>query len=146
MKRALLSLPYTIDGHECAVDENRSRFTIFDIFINPISKFLIEIIKVRICLFTVEQFGIQIIRILHLSKDFFSNPRFGGYFNPLFGKLLFRNMCLTNRIDLVIQKIKLAISHELSPNHITSHQLLQQIELIAISTCWVSGQRWRSVN
>ena len=52
--------------------------------------------------------------MLHFSKDFFSNPRFGGHFNLLLGKPLVRYMYLTKTIDLVIEKIKLAISVQIT--------------------------------
>lgn len=49
--------------------------------------------------------------MIYLNKDFSSDPRFGGYFNLLLGKLLISYMFLADRVDLVIEKIKeLAIS------------------------------------
>ena len=70
MKRALLSLPYTIGGRERVVDENTSPwFTIFHIFNNPICKFLIEIMKVRIWLFTFKSMKTH-------SHGFYEKPNY----------------------------------------------------------------------
>ena len=59
------------------------------------------------------EYSLSLYFILTL-KDFFSNPKFGGYLNFLLGKPLITYIYLANRIDLVIEKIKLAISVQIT--------------------------------
>ena len=89
----------------------------------------------------------RIVPILDFSKDFFSSPRFGGYFNLLLGKPLIRYMHLTNRIDLVTEKIKLAISvqittanrREIKVRYFVNKSFLSEIRIAMLVTPVKSG-------
>ena len=90
------------------------RIAFFYIFNNPISKFLIEILEIGIYFFTFELFFIEVICKFNFWQDLFSNSWLEGQLSLLFDKFLVRHVLLGDRVDLVMKKIKLIISSEIT--------------------------------